>query len=381
MDGGIYFDDDGSLIEMTEELYDREVLLQRDLADYPKLLAGDRMTPADPRRWVLVGREASVPEEQGGSERWSADHLFVDQDAVPTIVEVKRSEDTRRRREVVGQMLDYVSHAALYWDAEDLKATFERTCDEEETVPEAELSELLDGDEDAVQTFWERVETNLRSGNVRLLFVADDVPSELKRIVEFLNEQLPTVEVLAVEVTPYTSGDRTAYVPRLHGRTEEARSGAVSGTRPTHDGDDFLADVADKERDGALTGASAAALRDLYEFVRSEADDHDFGGTANVSVTARWTDLGGSEGMFTLNSKGKIVFWQPGNSHDGGDAEWPRDLLDAWYGDLAGISHPKASVERFAGGDRSLPIEAVEDEADRQRFEQACLDFAAACAE
>src|SRR4051794_12230288 len=42
----------------------------------------------------------------GGSSRWSLDHLFVDQEGVPTLVEVKRSSDTRARREVVAQMLD-----------------------------------------------------------------------------------------------------------------------------------------------------------------------------------------------------------------------------------------------------------------------------------
>jgi hypothetical protein len=31
-----------------------------------------------------------------GGGRWSVDHLFLDQDAVPTIVEVKRSTDPRR---------------------------------------------------------------------------------------------------------------------------------------------------------------------------------------------------------------------------------------------------------------------------------------------
>lgn len=69
MDGGIYFDDDGDLVEMTEDRYDREALLQRDLADFPKLLAGDRMGAAEPRRWALVAREASVPDRRGGSER------------------------------------------------------------------------------------------------------------------------------------------------------------------------------------------------------------------------------------------------------------------------------------------------------------------------
>lgn len=41
------------------------------------------------------------------------DHLFVDQDAIPTLVEVKRSSDTRIRREVVGQLLEY----SVPWDS------------------------------------------------------------------------------------------------------------------------------------------------------------------------------------------------------------------------------------------------------------------------
>jgi hypothetical protein len=34
-----------------------------------------------------------------------------------------------------------------------------------------------------VVDFWDRVKTNLAAGRIRLLFVADSIPSELKRIV------------------------------------------------------------------------------------------------------------------------------------------------------------------------------------------------------
>jgi hypothetical protein len=61
----------------------------------------------------------------GSGNRWSVDHLFLDQDAVPTIVEVKRSTDTRIRREVVGQMLDYAANAVVYWPVEAIRAEFE----------------------------------------------------------------------------------------------------------------------------------------------------------------------------------------------------------------------------------------------------------------
>jgi hypothetical protein len=276
-------------------------------------------------------------------------------------------------------MLDYVSHATLYWETDDLRETFEETCEAEGTLPEQELAELLEDDEQAVDDFWERIEANLRSGKVRLLFVADDIPSELKRIVEFLNEQMSTAEVLAVEVTPYTSGDQTAYVPRLYGQTEEARQSKQATTRPDHDEDDFLEDVAVKESEGELTDNEATALRDLYDFIREEADDYDFGGTANVSVTSRWAALGGSEGMFTLNSKGKVVFWQPANIRRREQNEWSHDVLVAWYEDLAKVSHPMADVDRFTDGDTNIPVEALVEQESRDQFKSACLTFAEAC--
>jgi hypothetical protein len=99
--------EDSKLLAMDEAPYDSESLLQKLLADHPDLLAGDQIDAEEPRRWLLVTREIAVPGEQDGAGRWSLDHLFLDQDAIPTLVEVKRSSDTRIRREVVSQMLDY----------------------------------------------------------------------------------------------------------------------------------------------------------------------------------------------------------------------------------------------------------------------------------
>jgi hypothetical protein len=90
---------DNRLVELREQAYDSETLLQELLARHPSLLSGDQIDPDSPRRWLLVRREAPVPGEQGGGGRWSVDHLFLDQDAIPTLVEVKRSSDTRIRRE------------------------------------------------------------------------------------------------------------------------------------------------------------------------------------------------------------------------------------------------------------------------------------------
>lgn len=98
------------LTAMTETEYVIEDDLQAFLANYPDLLPGEQITPEQPRRWLLVAREMGVPGEANGSDRWSLDHLFLDQDGVPTFVECKRASDTRIRREVVAQMLDYAAN-------------------------------------------------------------------------------------------------------------------------------------------------------------------------------------------------------------------------------------------------------------------------------
>ena len=85
------------------------------------------MNRDSPRRWLLIKREAGVPDHEGGGGWWSVDHLLVDQDAVPTFVEVKRASDTRSRREVVAQMLDYAANGSVFWTPEQLRSWFEAT--------------------------------------------------------------------------------------------------------------------------------------------------------------------------------------------------------------------------------------------------------------
>jgi len=129
MPGGIFLiKGDGRLEEMTEQPYNTEDLLQRLLAEYRVLLAGDQIDPASPRRWLLVAREVAVPSEEDGPGTWSLDLLFLDQDGVATFVEVKRSANSEIRRKVVGQMLDYVAGAKLYWSVEFIRELFKETC-------------------------------------------------------------------------------------------------------------------------------------------------------------------------------------------------------------------------------------------------------------
>jgi hypothetical protein len=75
--------DEGGLRELVEETFAAEDILQALLADHPDLLAGDQIDESNPRRWLLVCREAGVPDREEGADRWSLDHLFLDQEGVP----------------------------------------------------------------------------------------------------------------------------------------------------------------------------------------------------------------------------------------------------------------------------------------------------------
>lgn len=218
-----HLNEDRLLDAMKEKRFDSEDDLQQLVAQYPKLLSGEQMNPNNPRRWILVGREQGIADIVGGSDRWALDHLLIDQDARPTLVEAKRSENSEIRRSIIGQMMDYAAHATQTWNIEEIRQAFEERCKYEGTDPAHELDTLLHADgEPDVDKFWEDVETNLRAANLRLLFVADSIPSELARVVEFLNEQMPRTEVLAVEIKQFSGQTGRTLVPRVIGRTASA---------------------------------------------------------------------------------------------------------------------------------------------------------------
>jgi hypothetical protein len=151
-----------------------------------------------------------------------AARLFIDQDGVPTLVEVKRSSDTRIRREVVGQLIEYAANGIVYWPVERIRERYNAECERKGKDPETFLRDEL-GTIDDVEGFWLRVKENLESGRVRMLFVGDVIPPELQRMVEFLNEQMSKAEVLAVELRHYAAGDTRTLVPTVFGATAKVR--------------------------------------------------------------------------------------------------------------------------------------------------------------
>jgi len=97
-----------------------------------------------------------------------------------TFVEVKRASDTRARREVVAQMLDYAANGSAFWQLDQLRGWFEG--DDPQAATEHLVTWLDSADEDPEEVaaqFWDAVGANLREGKVRLVFVADEIPASL----------------------------------------------------------------------------------------------------------------------------------------------------------------------------------------------------------
>ena len=231
MSDRIYVRTNGQMDELEEKPFDTEDAIQQLIAEHPDLLGGGRIRPDKPRRWILIQREQGVPDADEAPDRWAVDVLLIDQDAWPTLVEVKRGSNTQLRREVVGQLVEYAAHARRTWQMRDLRDTFEAQSDWEEKL----RTLLQSGDEPDADAFWKDVETHLRASNLRLLIVADEIPPELVRSIEFLNEQMQNVDVLAVEVKRYASAGSETFVPTVIGAlaAHPAKTASQVWTRTT----------------------------------------------------------------------------------------------------------------------------------------------------
>lgn len=233
MSGGIYLiQGNDRLVAMNERPYDSETLLQDLLDKYPNLLGLDRQDDRAGQDWLIVKRTGSVPTEDTRIERWSLNHLFLDRQGIPTLVEVQPDDEYDLRKETIGQMLNYAANASVYWPVESILEQFEINCRHQNRDPEQVFEDFLGAGADE-REFWQRVKTNLQAGKIRLIFVADRIPPEVQRVVEFLNKQMDPAEVLAVEIKQYISPENglKTLVSRSIGQTVEARQKKSSTTR------------------------------------------------------------------------------------------------------------------------------------------------------
>ncbi|MGY1690386.1 hypothetical protein [Geodermatophilus sp. SYSU D01105] len=335
-DSAIFLAVEGSLTALRRADYDSEDVLQQALAQFPELIAGVG-TAGESAKLLLVRREMPVMAAEGIG--LSLDHLFIDQSGVPVLVEVKRASDTRARREVVAQMLDYAANGVATWQ-NDLRDAVAQAAGE--TDPGTYLQEQL-GVED-VEAFWATVEDNLRVGKIRLVFLADRLAPGLVRIIEFLNEQMRDVEVLGIELPQYTApGGQVVYVPRVVGRTAAAVETKQRRAKRAPWAEQTLLDAAAEAR----TPEEVDLVRRLIQDVKTRGGRFSWGSGSTAGVTG-WYVVDGAE----------TPVWNV-NVGDGTTAGWLYYLLPEYS-----TRHPGDRVEAFASavaqiGEATAKVEQV----------------------
>ena len=328
----IYIRDEAGLSPLEEEPFSTEDELQALIAEYPELLDGEQIRPGDPRRWILIAREKGIAETSDSGARWAIDHLIIDQDAVPTLAEVKRGSNPEIRRAIVGQLLEYAAHASRTWTADDLRRTFEESVNAQGHDPVEVLGRLLrsDGEPDA-DGFWENVATNLSARRIRLLFVADEIPDPLERVVEFLNEQMPNIEVLAIEIKQFRGGQTQTLVPRVLGRTAKASAQGLARRGRSLNRETFLDQFVDHQMRNATGRLLDTALESgaTLEWGPSSVSLRGHCSRWQYPITVAWLIPPSRAGMGWMRTR-DFTFGVAMLDYDPGPEEELRVVLQRW---------------------------------------------------
>lgn len=311
-------------VRCTNEGSELQALLKMNL----DLIPGDQINPDDPRRWLMIKKEMPVPDPNTGSDRWSIDFFIVDQDAVPTFVECKRFNDTRSRREIIGQMLEYAANGHYYWTSDKIRSYAEEAAHERGESLDESLRALHLAEEQSLEVFFFRVQENLREGQLRLIFFLEESSMELRSVVDFLNRQMERSEVLLVEARQYELNKQRVVAPMLFGYTEQARQVKrfvtvnTPGARKKWDMSSFMAEVRSKLGDQQA---------DIIETIHKDFQD--------IGYDISWGS-GANTGSFGI--KAQNIF--------------PRSLLTIWsngnmalnFGWINGSDMAEKSRDRFA---------------------------------
>jgi hypothetical protein len=193
----------------------------------------------DPTLTVL-GREVRLGAN-------SADLIAVESDGRLVVVEIKLGRNAEARRAVVAQVLTYAAHLSDM-TARDLDDTLRSHLATRGHPSVAGAARATDqsGEFDE-QDFLAGLEESLRGGSFRLVLVLDEAPSELVRLVGYLESIAPTVAIDLITVSAYDVGGEQIMVPQ---RVDPDHSEDV-GARPAAGG----ARTAAKARGNSVDGS------------------------------------------------------------------------------------------------------------------------------
>lgn len=263
---------------LDQQAFDNEKLLQDVVERFPEVIALEDLGVKEP--FIVIGREVATLAGY-------IDVLCMDGDGVLTVIETKLARNSQIRREVVGQVLEYVAQLSK-WRAHDVvqaanqyfSAAGVKMGDRTATLMDLLLT--VDEEETAAQPMdlYEKIETNLRKGRIKLVIASDSIPETLKDTVTFINS-FSNFDIYVLQIQSYQKDQLQIYAPTVFGFTHKT-SGGSTGERFQWDEESFFESITNLETAGILI------IKKLYDFTKANAEGIRWG-TGRTSSSFSYT--------------------------------------------------------------------------------------------
>ena len=203
---------------LTPSSFPDEAALHDRIEEAPQLLP-----LAGSPRVTILGREVRLGTGY-------ADLVGVERSGRPVVVEIKLAKNAEARRAVVAQVLAYAAYLfglAVSDFEEGVLGGHLRQRGHESAASAVEADDQSGGLE--LEVFREALAAHLRSGLFRLVFVLDDAPEELVKLVGYLAAVTPELVIDLITVAQYDVGGSYILVPQ---RVEPERRDQESAPPP-----------------------------------------------------------------------------------------------------------------------------------------------------
>jgi len=182
-------------LSISPEKYEDETELQKIIAINPQLVI------RNPKSEIIFSKREVKIENAG-----FADLILLDSEGFPIIVEVKLANNAQIRREIIGQIFDYVSSIRDFSYPqlnEATKGELEREI--KKFAKKNKSSDMFDN----IKT---QCADNLKDEQIKMVIAVDSAKPELIRIVDFVNDH-SNIDLCLVAINKYSIDNDTIFVP------------------------------------------------------------------------------------------------------------------------------------------------------------------------
>ena len=326
-----------------------EKSLQDLLIDFPELIPSDYINPEEPPIFVVVRSEAGITAG-------SMDILLLDQYAVPTVIETKLIDNREIRRSVLAQGIEYLSHLQTEWSGDRFLEEAKEYWAKKEKAFEQLVQEKWGKEFDS--PYISQLQSNIDTANMRLIIAADSIPSELRRMIEFLNNT-SKFEILGLEVALYSDEkdlENKYLIPALLGASEQTRDRKKKSRSQWSEARFFEA------VEESLLLKIIEKINNLYDFAKKLTDRKPDWGTGKEtgSFTAKLDINGHLLSVFSVYTDGNIsinIGWN--HKHL---SEVNKDISEKFRSEVNLITKKKFTQRRWEEGWPKIALESLSDQ-------------------